>query len=72
MDMYEVELEPAEPDGFAATVPALPGLLVLGRSVDEVLERARAAIAFRVGQSGSGRMRQITVMPRQRAGPYAA
>jgi predicted RNase H-like HicB family nuclease len=66
MDMYEVQLEPAEPDGFAATVPALPGLLVLGRSVDEVLDRARAAIAFRVG------MRQITVMPRQRAGPYAA
>jgi predicted RNase H-like HicB family nuclease len=48
MDRYEVELEPAEPDGFAAVVPALPGLLVLGRSVDEVLERVRAAIAFRV------------------------
>ena len=30
MDVYAVELEPAEPDGFAAIVPALPGLLVLG------------------------------------------
>jgi hypothetical protein len=28
MDRYEVELEPAEPKGFAAVVPALPGLLV--------------------------------------------
>ncbi len=46
MDAYEVELEPAEPHGFAAIVPALPGLLVLGRDVDEVLERVRAAIAF--------------------------
>ena len=29
MDVYEVELEPAEPDGFAATVHAVQGLLVL-------------------------------------------
>ena len=49
MDTYEVELEPAEPDGFAAIVPALPGLLVLGRDVDEVLARAGAAIAFHDG-----------------------
>jgi predicted RNase H-like HicB family nuclease len=49
MDTYEVELKPAEPDGFAAIVPALPGLLVLGQDVDEVLERARAAIAFHAG-----------------------
>ena len=46
MDTYEVELEPTEPAGFAVTVPALPGLLVLGTNVDDVLERARAAIAF--------------------------
>ena len=54
MDTYEIDLEPAEPDGFAAIVPAVPGLLVLGASVDEVLERARAAIAFHVGRSGLG------------------
>jgi hypothetical protein len=29
MGSYEVSLEPAEPDGFAVTVPALPGLLIL-------------------------------------------
>jgi predicted RNase H-like HicB family nuclease len=49
MDTYEVELKPAEPDGLAAIVPALPGLLVLGQDVDEVLERARGAIAFHAG-----------------------
>jgi predicted RNase H-like HicB family nuclease len=49
MDTYEVELEPAAPDGFAATVPAVPGLLVLGRDINEVLERVRAAITFHVG-----------------------
>ena len=65
MDTYEIELEPAEPDGFTATVPAVPGLLVLGNSVDEVLERARAAIAFHVGRSSSpGCARRISVMPR--------
>src|ERR1700694_2318556 len=40
MDTYEVELEAAEPEGFAVTVPALPGLLVLGATIDEVLSRA--------------------------------
>ena len=49
MDVYEVELEPAEPDGFAAIVPALPGLLVLGSDVDEVPRRVRVAIAFQDG-----------------------
>ena len=42
MDSYEIELEPDEPDRVAAVVPALPGLLLLGRDVDEVRERARA------------------------------
>ncbi len=50
MDTYEVELEPVEPDEFAAIVPALPGLLVLGRDIDEVLERVRGAIAFHDGR----------------------
>ena len=51
METYEVELEPAAPDRVAATVPAFPGLLVLGRDVDEVLERVRAAIAFHLGRA---------------------
>jgi hypothetical protein len=45
VDIYKVELEPAEPDGFAAMVPAVPGLLILGSDVDEVLRRVRVAIA---------------------------
>ena len=49
MDMYYVELEPAEPEGFAAVVPALSGLLVLGSDVDEVLRRVRVAIASHDG-----------------------
>ena len=49
MDLYEVDLEPAEPDGFAASVPAVPGLLVLGSDVDEVLRRVRVAIVERHG-----------------------
>jgi hypothetical protein len=49
MDSYAVELEPAEPDGFAASVPALPGLRVLGPDVAEVLRRVRVAIAARAG-----------------------
>ena len=73
MDTYEIELEPAEPDGFTAIVPAVPGLLVLGSSVDEVLERARAAIAFHVGKSdGPGCARRIKVMPRNAGQRYVA
>lgn len=49
MDVYEVELEPAEPDGFAASVPAVPGLLVLDSDVNEVLRRVRVAIVERDG-----------------------
>jgi hypothetical protein len=49
MDSYEVEVEPAEPDGFAAIVPALPGLLVLDSDVDEILRRVRVAIVERDG-----------------------
>jgi hypothetical protein len=49
MDIHDVELEPAEAEGFAAVVPALPGLLVLGPDVDEVPRRVRMAIAFHHG-----------------------
>ena len=73
MDTYEIELEPAEPDGFTAIVPAVPGLLVLGSSVDEVLERARAAIAFHLGRSTSpGGARRITVLPRRAGQRFVA
>jgi predicted RNase H-like HicB family nuclease len=61
METYEIELEPAEPGGFAATILALPGVLVFGDSIDQVLARARAAIAFHVGVSSG---RQIAVSSR--------
>ena len=35
---------------FIGTVRALPWLLVLGSTVDEVLERARSAIEFHAGR----------------------
>ena len=67
METYEVELERIEADRFLATVPALPGLLLLGASVDEVLERALEAIEFRAQDSsvGSSRVR-IAVVSRLR------
>ena len=49
MDSYDVELEQAE-GRFIGTVRAIPGLLVFGSTVDEVLERARSAIEFHAGQ----------------------
>ena len=49
METYALELEEAE-GRFIGTVRAVPGLLVFGSSVDEVLERARSAIDFHLGQ----------------------
>jgi hypothetical protein len=43
---HQVELGAAEPDGFAVTVLALPGLLVRGATIDQTLARARARTAF--------------------------
>ena len=49
MDTYDVELEEAE-GRFIGTVRSVPGLLVFGSSVDEVLERVRSAIEFHAGR----------------------
>jgi predicted RNase H-like HicB family nuclease len=49
VDTYYVELEEAE-GRFIGTVQAVPGLLVFGSTVDEVLERARSAIEFHAGR----------------------
>jgi hypothetical protein len=46
MDVYDVELETSESDRICLTVPALPGLLILGRSIHEVLQHAELSIAF--------------------------
>ena len=49
MDTYDVELEEAE-GRFIGTVRSIPGLLVFGSTVDEVLERAQSAIDFQAGR----------------------
>ena len=49
METYDVELEQAE-GRFIGTVRAIPGLLVFGSTVDEVLERARSALEFHAGR----------------------
>ena len=66
MDTYDVELEELEEaEGrFIGTVRAVPGLLVFGGSVGEVLERARAAMAFRAGERAM-HAEQIAVVQRQ-------
>ena len=69
MDTYEVELEAAEPDGFAVTVSAFPGLLILGATLDEALARARASIAFHVRAPENGQLTgRIAVVPRMDTG----
>ena len=61
MKTYVVEVERTERDSFALTVPALPGLLILGLSIDEVLERARAAIEFYAAADVHHRPAQLEV-----------
>ena len=69
METYEVELESAESQGFAVTVPALPGLLVFGATIDEVLVRARASIAFHVCAGDNGQVTdRIALVPRTYVG----
>ena len=63
MDSYEVELEPAEPDGFAAILPALRGPLVLDIAMpmrscgasESPSWNARAAGCSRSGWRSGGR-----------------
>ena len=45
---YVIELEPCEPNGYAVTVPALPGVLTFGDTVEEAMANAREAIAFHI------------------------
>jgi antitoxin HicB len=46
MRKYTIILEPdAEEGGYAVTVPALPGCITQGDTVEECIERAKEAIA---------------------------
>jgi predicted RNase H-like HicB family nuclease len=68
MDAYEVELESVEPEEFVVTIPSLPGLLILGATIDEVLVRTRASIAFHVRAADRGQLTEkiaLVVRPYQ-------
>jgi antitoxin HicB len=45
---YTIELEPTEPSGYAVTVPALPGVLTFGDTIEEAMAMAREAIALHI------------------------
>ena len=45
---YTVELIPTEPDGYSVHVPALPGVITEGGTVEEALAMAREAIALHI------------------------
>jgi predicted RNase H-like HicB family nuclease len=47
---FTIVLDPDEDgDGYTVTVPALPGCITQGRTVDEALEMARDAITLYIG-----------------------
>lgn len=43
---YTVIIEPQEPTGYFVRVPALPGCLTEGKTVEEALDNAREAISL--------------------------
>ncbi|HEY1293960.1 MAG TPA: type II toxin-antitoxin system HicB family antitoxin [Chloroflexota bacterium] len=43
---YTVELIPTTPDGYSVNVPALPGVVTEGATVEEALAMAREAISL--------------------------
>jgi predicted RNase H-like HicB family nuclease len=45
---YTIELEPTEPCGYAVSVPALPGVLTFGDTIEEAMAMAREAIALHI------------------------
>ena len=59
LDGYRVEIEQIDHRRVVLDVPVLR-LLVLGRSIDDALERARAAIDFRVHDDDWPRQPSLT------------
>ena len=45
---YTVELIPTEPDGYSVHVPALPGVVTEGGTIEEALAMAREAITLHI------------------------
>lgn len=46
MRTYSIVVDPAEKGGFTVTVPALPGCITQGETIDECLKRAQEAITL--------------------------
>lgn len=65
MRTYTVVLTPDyESGGFTVTVPALPGCVTDGRTIDEALERAQEAITLYLRGEDEGRFVEPVNGPR--------
>ena len=66
---YTILIDPDEEDGgFTVTVPALPGVVTQGETVDECIERAREAIALHI----EGLLARGLPVPEERVQPQLA
>ncbi len=46
MHTYSIVVDPDEDGGFTVTVPALPGCITQGETIDQCVERAQEAITL--------------------------
>ena len=66
---YTILLDPDDEEGgYTVTVPALPGVVTQGETVDECLERAHASIALHI----EGLVARGTPVPEERVRPQLA
>jgi antitoxin HicB len=61
---FTVELIPTEPDGYSVHVPALPGVVTSGETIEDALAMAREAIALHIeGLREDGREIPVEPLP---------
>ncbi len=66
---YTILLDPDDEEGgYTVTVPALPGIVTQGETVDECMERARKAIALHI----EGLVAMGMPVPEERVRPQLA
>ena len=66
---YTILLDPDDEEGgYTVTVPALPGVVTQGETVDDCLKRAREAIALHI----EGLVARGMPVPEERARPRLA
>ncbi len=66
---YTILLDPDDEEGgYTVTVPALPGIVTQGETVDECVERAREAIALHI----EGLVAMGMPVPEERVRPQLA